>query len=86
MFVILSTFDCRVQHYIHHPEHHHVLYIVILINFKKKMTRGLPWVKVSKVMPQPQVHFPWEREGSLMAKSPNLLAKTWYGLTVHIHF
>ena len=33
-----------------------------------------------------QVHFPWEREGSLMAKSPNLSAKIWYGLTVHIHF
>ena len=28
--------------------------------------------------------FPQEREGSLMAKSPNLLAKIWYGLTIHI--
>ena len=27
---------------------------------------------------------PREREGSLMAKSPNLSAKIWYGLTVHI--
>ena len=33
-----------------------------------------------------QVHFPWEREGSLTAKSPNLSAKIWYGLTVHIRF
>ena len=31
-----------------------------------------------------QVHFPREREGSLMAKSPNLSFKIWYGLTVHI--
>ena len=31
--------------------------------------------------------FPQEREGSLMAKSPNLSAKKiWYGLTVRIHF
>ena len=31
-----------------------------------------------------QVHFPQEREGSLMAKGPNLLFTIWYGLTVHI--
>ena len=31
-----------------------------------------------------QVHFPLEKEGSLMAKSPNPLFKIWYGLTVHI--
>ena len=31
-----------------------------------------------------QVHFPWEREGSLMAKGPNLSFTIWYGLTVHI--
>ena len=31
-----------------------------------------------------QVHFPREREASLMAKSPNLSFKIWYGLTVHI--
>ena len=28
-----------------------------------------------KVMPQPYSPFPWEREGSLMAESPNLLNK-----------
>ena len=45
---------------------------------KKKPTRGLPWVKISKVMPQPNSSFPpppQEREGSLTAKSLNLLAK-----------
>ena len=31
-----------------------------------------------------QVHFPWEREGSLTAKGPNLSFKIWYGLTIHI--
>ena len=34
----------------------------------------------------PKSIFPREREGSLTAKSPNLLAKIWYGLTVHICF
>ena len=33
-----------------------------------------------------QFIFPREREGSLTAKSSNLLAKIQYGLTVHIHF
>ena len=31
-----------------------------------------------------QVHFPREREGSLMAKGPNLSFTIWYNLTVHI--
>ena len=31
-----------------------------------------------------QIHFPREREGSLMAKGPNLSFTIWYGLTVHI--
>ena len=31
-------------------------------------------------MPQPQVHSPWEREGSLTATSPNPSFKIWYGL------
>ena len=31
----------------------------------------------------PNVHFPREREGSLMARSPNLPAKIKHGLTVH---
>ena len=53
---------------------------------KKKETRGLPWVKISKVMLNPTVHFPRERERSLTAKSPNISAKIWYGLTVHIRF
>ena len=37
-------------------------------------------------MPQPNSPFPREREGHLTAKGPNLLAKIWYGLTVHICF
>ena len=38
-------------------------------------------------MPQSQKsNSPKEREEYLMAKSPNLLAKIWYGLTVHICF
>ena len=31
-----------------------------------------------------QVHFPREREGSLMAKGPNISFTIWYGLTIHI--
>ena len=34
----------------------------------------------------PKVHFPWEREEYLTAKSPNLSAEIWYSLTVHIRF
>ena len=34
----------------------------------------------------PKVQFSREREGYFTAKSPNLLAKIWYGLTVHIRF
>ena len=37
-------------------------------------------------MPHPNSPFPWEREGYLTAKIPNLSAKIWYGLTVHIRF
>ena len=38
-------------------------------------------------MPQSQKSIsPQEREGHLTAKSPNLSAKIWYGLTVHIRF
>ena len=42
--------------------------------------------KYQKLCHNPTVHFPQEREGSLTAKSPNLSAKVWYGLTVHIRF
>ena len=47
------------------------------------MTRGLPWVKISKVMPQPPTLFPWEREVSLTVKSLCPSAKTKHGLTLH---
>ena len=59
-------------------------YICIYFNKILNTTRVKTWVKISKVMPQPQVHFPREREGSLTAKGPNLSFKIWYGLTVHI--
>ena len=55
-------------------------------NKQKKDDPCKTWVKISKVMPQPNSPFPWEREGSLTAKSPNFLAKIQYGLTVHICF
>ena len=50
------------------------------------MTRAKHGQKNIKSYATTQVHFPREREGSLMAKSPNLSFKIWYGLTVHIHF
>ena len=51
------------------------------------MTRGKTWVKnIKSYATTQQSIFPWEREGSLTAKSPNLSAKIWYGLTVHIRF
>ena len=56
------------------------------INKLKKKRPMKTWVKISKIMPHPNSPFPREREGCLMAKSPNLLAKIWYSLTVHIHF
>ena len=36
--------------------------------------------KISKVMPQPQVHFPGKGREALWLK----VLKIWYGLTVHI--
>ena len=35
---------------------------------KKKETRGLPWVKISKVMPQPNSPFPPGKGGKLHGK------------------
>ena len=54
----------------------------IIISKKKKKNPGLPWVKISKLCQNPNVHFPWEREGYLMAKNPSILVKIQYGLTV----
>ena len=65
------------------------VYFVFIYSYinKFKWTHEQTWVKISKVMPQSQIPlFPREREGSLTAKRPNLLAKIWYGLTVHIRF
>ena len=46
------------------------------------MTRGLPWVKISKLCHNPIVHFPREREGHLTAKNPSLSVKIQYKLTI----
>ena len=40
----------------------------------------ISWVKISKVMPQPQVHSPGKGREALRQK----VLKIWYGLTVHI--
>ena len=68
-----------VLHYIHLQDHQCVYYIFVtivkIIKYKKKTTRGLPWVKISKLCHNPIVHFPREREGYLMAKNPSILVK-----------
>ena len=45
-----------VLHYIHLQDHQCVKYVCYRykIKYKKKTTRGLPWVKISKVMPLPK--------------------------------
>ena len=63
-----------------------LFYVYILINFKKQ-DPCKTWVKISKVMPQPQVHSPGKGREALRQKVLNLSFKIWYGLTVHIiHF
>ena len=52
-----------------------------LINFKDPCQS---WVKISKVMPQPQVHSPGKGREALRQKVLNLSFKIRYGLTVHI--
>ena len=54
------------------------LYICILINLKQRPVKITG--KNIKSYATAQVHFPWEREGSLTAKSPNLLFKIYYPL------
>ena len=59
--------------------------IIFFIKFQKKKKDPCKNMgKNIKSYATTQVHFPREREGSLMAKSPNLSFKIWYGLTVHI--
>ena len=48
------------------------------------MTRVKTWIKISKVMPQPQVHSPGKGREALRQKVLNLSFKIRYGLTVHI--
>ena len=64
---ILHIFDCRLQHYIHHPDHQHVFFssLLIFVNYKlkvilikfKKIDSCKTWVKILKVMPQSQSPF-----------------------------
>ena len=71
-----SSMFYYVLHYIHLQDHQCVYYIFVIvikiIKYKKtkKMTCGLPWVKISKLCHNPFVHFPQEREEYLMAKKP----------------
>ena len=58
------------------------MYEDIIINLC--ITRVKSWVKLSKVMPQPQVHFPRKGREALRQNVLNLSFKIWYGLTVHI--
>ena len=57
------------------------VFVHISINFKRPVQN---MGKNIKSYATTQVHFPREREGSLMAKGPNLSFTIWYGLTVHI--
>ena len=87
VFLLFTSVYCFVDvlHYIHLQDRQYVYYIfVIIIKIikYKKTTRGLPWVKISKLCHNPIVHFPWEREGYLTAKNPSISVKIQYGLTV----
>ena len=57
------------------------IYVYILINYNDPCKT---WVKISKVMPQPQVHSPGKGREALQQKVLNPSFKMWYGLTVHI--
>ena len=88
--IILITFWFQItcipflrQHCIPRPDRHIVFLFCIRNKFKnndlcKNMGKNI------KSYATTQVHFPREREGSLMAKGPNLSFTIWYGLTVHI--
>ena len=75
----------QLQHYIHHPDHHHVLYIAMLINLQVID----PWFtmgKISKVVPQPKSISTRKGRDTLWQKVQIFWLKIWYGLTVHICF
>ena len=57
---------------------------IIIINLKKNKDPCKSWVKISKVMPQSQVHSPGKGREALWQKSKNSSSKVWYGLTVHL--
>ena len=61
------------------------MYGNIIINLcKTRVKKKKTWVKISKVMPQPQVHSPGKGREALRQKVLNLSFKIRYGLTVHI--
>ena len=61
-----------------------VVYFSFNNKFQKKRKTRVSMGKNIKSYATTQAHFPREREGSLTAKSPNLLFKIRYGLTIHI--
>ena len=89
--LLLYVLFVDVLHYILLQDRRNVsllffIYVYILIKFKQRPVYKT-WVKISKVMPQPQVHFPGKGREALRQKVPNPSFKIWYGLTVHIiHF
>ena len=74
----------HVRHYIPHQDRH--LYFFYTCIYFNKILKDLckSWVKRSKVMPQPQVHFPGKGREALRQKVLNPSFKIRYGLTVHI--
>ena len=62
-----------------------LFYVYILINFKKQ-DPCKTWVKISKVMPQPQVHSPGKGREALRQKVLNLSFKIRYGLVPNLSF
>ena len=75
--VVLSHFFSSLLHYICLQDRRTVFFFflcIVLINFKT-MTRVKHGYKYQKLCHNPSPFFPWEREGSLTAKSPNLSFK-----------
>ena len=70
---IISVFQIVALYFFSSP-----FFVYILINLKQRPMKITG--KNIKSYATAQVHFPWEREGSLTAKSPNLLFKIYYPL------
>ena len=88
MFFYVNLYDYIISTFKIFSVYFYFYFIISVYCYKKK--KNDPWSTMGKNIKSyatiPKVHFPREREGYLTAKSPNLLAKIWYGLTVHIHF